>query len=133
MRVLAVDDDPATLAVIEASLAAEGIAVVTAGNGTDGLRIVREQHFDLVICDLLMPDIDGFTVISALDGDPATRHTPVLVVTAHDLSDADKARLNGKILGVLQKGQDLQDGLRRWLSKTTSAAAESARSTEGAR
>ncbi|HEY2986068.1 MAG TPA: response regulator, partial [Jatrophihabitantaceae bacterium] len=133
MRVLAIDDDPATLAVIEASLAAEGIAVVTAGNGTDGLRMAREQHFDLVICDLLMPDIDGFTVISALDGDPATRQTPVLVVTAHDLSDADKARLNGKILGVLQKGQDLQDGLRRWLSKTTSAAAESARSTEGAR
>jgi len=133
MRVLAVDDDPATLAVIEASLAAEGIAVVTAGNGTDGLRLAREQHFDLVICDLLMPDIDGFTVISALDGDPATRQTPVLVVTAHDLTDADKARLNGKILGVLQKGQNLQDGLRRWLSKTTSAAAESVRSADSVR
>ncbi|HYU02765.1 MAG TPA: response regulator, partial [Jatrophihabitantaceae bacterium] len=133
MRVLAVDDDPATLAVIEASLAAEGIAVVTAGNGTDGLRMAREQHFDLVICDLLMPDIDGFTVISALDGDPATRQTPVLVVTAHDLSDADKARLNGKILGVLQKGRNLQDGLRRWLSKTTSAAAVSVRSADSVR
>jgi CheY-like chemotaxis protein len=139
MKVLAIDDDPATLAVVEASLAAEGIAVVTASSGTDGLRMAREGRFDLVICDLLMPDIDGFTVISALDGDPATRHTPVLVVTAHDLTDADKARLNGKILGVLHKGRDLQDGLRRWLSKTTRPPAEtvtpteSVQSTEGAR
>ena len=139
MRVLAIDDDPATLAVIKASLAGEGIAVQTAGSGTDGLRMAREQRFDLIICDLLMPDIDGFTVISALDGDPATRQTPVLVVTARDLTDADKARLNGKILGVLQKGQNLQDGLRRWLSKTTRPdappvpSANSVRSSQGAR
>jgi signal transduction histidine kinase/CheY-like chemotaxis protein len=123
LRVLAIDDDPVTLATIEASLAAESIAVVGAASGTDGLRLAREARFDLVICDLLMPDIDGFTVISALDGDPATRHTPVLVITGHDLTDIDKARLNGKILGVLQKGEDLRDGLRHWLSKTATRPA----------
>jgi signal transduction histidine kinase/DNA-binding response OmpR family regulator len=133
MNVLVIDDDPATLAIIETSLVAESIAVATARSGTDGLRMAREQRFDLVICDLLMPDIDGFTVISALDGDPATRQTPVLVITAHELTEADKARLNGKILGVLQKGRDLQDGLRRWLSATTRPAVESVGSTEGAR
>ena len=114
---LAIDDDPTSLELVTTNLTNQGITVATATNGTDGLRQARNKHFDLIVCDLLMPDIDGFTVIAALDGDPATRDIPVLVVTAHDLTEADKKRLNGKILGVVHKGEALHDGLHRWLTR----------------
>ena len=69
----------------------------------------------LVICDLVMPDIDGFEVVASLKADPATRDVPILVVTAHDLTAADKLRLNGQILGVVSKGEGAAAGLRDWL------------------
>jgi signal transduction histidine kinase/DNA-binding response OmpR family regulator len=114
---LAIDDDPAFLELVTTYLMSQGIRMATATNGTDGLRQARSEHFDFIVCDLLMSDIDGFTVIAALDGDPATRNIPVLVVTAHDLTEADKNRLNGKILGVVRKGEALEDGLLRWLTR----------------
>jgi signal transduction histidine kinase/CheY-like chemotaxis protein len=119
---LAIDDDPASLELVATCLGKQGLAVSTAGNGIDGLRLAREQHFDLIVCDLLMPDIDGFTVIAALDGDPGTRDTPILVVTAHELTAADKARLNSNVLGVLHKGHTLESGLLQRLGTVTSRA-----------
>jgi CheY-like chemotaxis protein len=62
-----------------------------------------------------MPDVDGFALVRALKADPRTRDAPILVVTGHDISAADKARLNGDILGIVDKGSELTDGLRRWL------------------
>jgi CheY-like chemotaxis protein len=51
-----------------------------------------------------MPDLDGFALINALHADPATSDIPVVVLTCHDLTDDDKARLNGKITAVMAKG-----------------------------
>jgi CheY-like chemotaxis protein len=64
-----------------------------------------------------MPEVDGFDVVSALKDDPGTRDLPVLILTAHTLSDAEKVRLNGQILGVVDKGPDAAAGLRRWLAR----------------
>ena len=114
---LAIDDDQAALELLTTILSRQGVTVTAASSGTDALHLALTEHFDLVVCDLLMPDIDGFTVISTLAGNPATRDTPVLVVTARDLTDADKYRLNGKVIGVVHKGNALQDGLRRWLDQ----------------
>jgi CheY-like chemotaxis protein len=94
------------------------VQVVTTTAGVEGLRLARERTFQLIICDLLMPEIDGFSVIAALADNPATRQVPVLVITAHELTESDKTRLNGKILGVIRKGEALQDGLLDWLSLT---------------
>jgi signal transduction histidine kinase/CheY-like chemotaxis protein len=101
--VLAIDDDPASLRLIDANLSAEGIHVVCASGGAEGLRLARTRRFGLIICDLIMPDVDGFDVIAALHNNPATRGIPVVVVTAHTLTDTDKARLSGKVIAVTAK------------------------------
>jgi CheY-like chemotaxis protein len=68
-----------------------------------------------VICDLLMPDVDGFEVIAQLKASPATAMTPILVLTGRELTDADKQRLNGRVIGVCQKGPDAGAALVDWL------------------
>ena len=81
-RVLVVDDDPTALRLIGYSLQQEGYDVLTAGNGLDGLSQARQLHPDLVILDIMMPDLDGFEVCRRLRSDPATRRLPVLMLTA---------------------------------------------------
>jgi signal transduction histidine kinase/CheY-like chemotaxis protein len=103
MTALAIDDDPRSLDLIDASLRGEGIHVVRATGGAAGLAVAHTSHFDLIICDLLMPDVDGFDVIAALHNNPDTRGTPVIVLTAHTLTDTEKARLSGKVVAITTK------------------------------
>ncbi|RSM74188.1 hybrid sensor histidine kinase/response regulator [Actinoplanes sp. ATCC 53533] len=103
LTVLAIDDDPHSRHLIDVTLRAEGIHVVTATGGVDGLRTARAGHFDLIICDLLMPDLDGFDVIAALHNDPTTHGVPLVVLTAHTLTEADKTRLSGKVIAIGNK------------------------------
>ncbi len=117
IRVLAVDDDPATLDMIEATLRPDGYEVTRAMSGEQGVAIARYAALDLVICDILMPDLDGFGVVAALNGHERTRDLPIIILTAHDLSDDDRARLNGKIVGVAAKGVTGTDDLRSWLRR----------------
>jgi CheY-like chemotaxis protein len=117
VRVLAVDDDPAALDLIDAALRPEGFEVVRASGGREAIDRATTERFDLVVCDLLMPDVDGFDVVNALKSDPSNREVPILILTAHTLTDADKVKLNGQILGILDKGDDAAAGLRRWLAR----------------
>jgi signal transduction histidine kinase/DNA-binding response OmpR family regulator len=117
VRVLAIDDDPGALDLIDAALRPEGFVVARAGGGREGIDRARSGAFDLIVCDLIMPDVDGFGVVTALKADPASRDTPILILTAHTLSDADKVRLNGQILGIVEKGEEGAAGLRRWLAR----------------
>ncbi|MEV6596682.1 response regulator [Actinoplanes sp. NPDC051346] len=110
LHVLAIDDDPQSRQLITATLRAEGIQVITAAGGIDGLNMARTRPFDLIICDLIMPDLDGFDVIAALHDDPTTRGVPVVVLSAHTLTDADKARLSGKVIAIAGKSANA-DGL----------------------
>jgi signal transduction histidine kinase/CheY-like chemotaxis protein len=105
LDILAIDDDPHSLEIIDASLTAEGIRVLRAGNGAEGLALARGHRPGLIICDLLMPGMDGFDVITALHGDPATSGIPVVVLTARSLTAADKARLSAKIITDMPQGQ----------------------------
>jgi signal transduction histidine kinase/CheY-like chemotaxis protein len=118
-RVLVVEDDPSTRNVITTYLHQAKFEVVTASSGVAGLRLAREHGFDLILCDLMLPDLDGFGVIAALHSDPVTRRTPILVLTAHALSETDKDRLNGKILGIIHKGPEAQEWLRDWLLRVS--------------
>ena len=117
MSVLAIDDDRVALDVIERTLAPQGITVRCASTGVEGIRLARDAAPDLVICDLMMPDVDGFEVVGRLQEDAATASIPILVLTAHDLSQSDKARLNGRILGVVTKGETGVGGLGEWLTR----------------
>jgi CheY-like chemotaxis protein len=116
-RVLVVDDEPAALALIRGALEPEGVEVVTAQGGREALAWAEHgQLVDLVICDLVMPDVDGFEVIAALKGNARTADVPIVVCTGHDITADQKHQLNGQILGIVAKGQDARAGLLDWLA-----------------
>ena len=90
-RVLVVDDVAANVKLLEARLSAEYFDVVTAMSGKDALAICERAECDLVLLDVMMPDMDGFEVCRRLKTNPATHHIPVVMVTALD-QPSDKVR-----------------------------------------
>ena len=90
-RVLVVDDIPANVKLLEARLSAEYFDVVTAMSGKEALAICERAECDLVLLDVMMPDMDGFEVCRRLKSNPATHHIPVIMVTALD-QPSDRVR-----------------------------------------
>jgi signal transduction histidine kinase/CheY-like chemotaxis protein len=82
--ILVVDDDPTVRAVTERFLAREGFSVVTANGGVEGLRLARELRPAAITLDVLMPDLDGWSVLSVMKGDPALSDIPVILMTIVD-------------------------------------------------
>lgn len=79
--VLAVDDENDVLLIIKTSLEAEGFDVLSASNGPDALEIAKQSVPDLIVLDLMMPEMDGFEVIDKLKGNDVTRDISVIVLT----------------------------------------------------
>src|SRR6476660_1179650 len=83
-RVLVVDDVPANVKLLEARLSAEYFDVLTAMSGEEALSICDRAKCDLVLLDVMMPDMDGFEVCRRLKAGLATHHIPIIMVTALD-------------------------------------------------
>jgi two-component system cell cycle response regulator len=83
-RVLVVDDVPANVKLLEARLSAEYFDVATAHSGAEALALCERAECDIVLLDVMMPDMDGFEVCRKLKSNPATHHIPVVMVTALD-------------------------------------------------
>ncbi len=83
-RILVVDDIPANVKLLEARLMAEYFQVLTATNGRDALQICDNGQVDLVLLDVMMPEMDGFEVCARLKSNPKTAHLPIVMVTALD-------------------------------------------------
>lgn len=83
-RILVVDDIPANVRLLEVRLLAEYFEVLTASNGMDAIETCENGKVDVVLLDVMMPDIDGFEVCKRLKSDPATSHIPVVMITALD-------------------------------------------------
>jgi two-component system, cell cycle response regulator len=90
-RVLVVDDIPANVKLLEARLSAEYFDVITAMSGKEALAICERAECDLVLLDVMMPDMDGFEVCRRLKSNPATHYIPVVMVTALD-QPSDRVR-----------------------------------------
>src|SRR6202007_1205086 len=90
-RVLVVDDVAANVKLLEARLSAEYFDVITAMSGEEALTICDRAECDLVLLDVMMPDMDGFEVCRRLKTNPATQHIPVIMVTALD-QPSDRVR-----------------------------------------
>jgi two-component system, cell cycle response regulator len=86
-RVLVVDDDPLILEVLKTVLDLEEFDVVTAADGEAGLQSLRQQRPDVVVCDVMMPGIDGLEVCRRIKADPATADLPVVLLTARDRAE----------------------------------------------
>ena len=83
-RVLVVDDIPANVKLLEARLSAEYFDVATAYSGAEALTVAERAECDIILLDVMMPDMDGFEVCKKLKSNPATHHIPVVMVTALD-------------------------------------------------
>jgi two-component system cell cycle response regulator len=83
-RVLVVDDVPANVKLLEARLSAEYFDVTTATCGAEALAVCAKGECDIVLLDVMMPDMDGFEVCRRIKSNPATQHIPIVMVTALD-------------------------------------------------
>lgn len=81
-KLLVIEDEAPLRANLVRILTAEGYRVVTAADGEEGLRRVREERPDLVICDILMPRVDGYGVLASLRSQPETAQLPFIFLTA---------------------------------------------------
>src|SRR3990172_3872810 len=95
--VLVVDDIAGNTRLVESLLAPDGHTVRTAGDGAEALRLVRSEHPDLVLMDVMMPHVDGFEACRAIKQDPSTRLIPVVLITS--LNDS-ASRIHGIDVGA---------------------------------
>ena len=96
--VLSVDDEPDVLDLIRFHLTRAGCEVVTAASGREALEIIRSRRPDLVLLDLMLPDIDGFALCEILRRQAATATIPIVIVSAWNTDDS---RVLGLELGAL--------------------------------
>jgi DNA-binding response OmpR family regulator len=81
-RVLIVEDDPVILRLLEVNFELEGFDVLLAHDGAEGIELAREQRPDLVISDIMMPNVSGIELVEALKADDATAAIPILLLSA---------------------------------------------------
>ena len=103
-RVLVVEDDPAARELLARALAADGWQVAEAPNGRFALDLLADGLPAVILLDLIMPELDGFEFLERLRERPGAADLPVVVVTAKDLTDDERRRLNGHVSRILQKG-----------------------------
>lgn len=81
-RILVVDDNPLNVKLLSAKLAREYYTVITAENGLQAIEVAQREKPDLILLDVMMPEMDGFTACRRIKDDPVTRHIPVVMITA---------------------------------------------------
>jgi threonine synthase len=109
-KIVLVEDTAEARRLIRRILQSQGnFTILEAANGREGLELIQRELPDLVIIDLMMPEMDGFTVIDALRANPETASIPVIVATAKELTQDEKSRLGGQIQALMQKGDFLND------------------------
>jgi CheY-like chemotaxis protein len=104
--VLVVDDDPKAVELIAKYLPTPDYAVVRAYGGSEAITLAQRLRPDLILLDLMMPDVNGFDVVKALQRDAATAAIPVLVVTAKMITSEDRGALNsnqGNAVNIVEK------------------------------
>lgn len=109
-RVVVVDDTSEARRLIRRILQSQGdFEIHEATNGREAIELVTQERPDLVILDLMMPEVDGFAVLDALRSKPETANIPVIVATAKELTVDEKSRLQGQIQSLMLKGDFLND------------------------
>ncbi len=101
--VLVVDNDPHTGSLVTLDLGGPQCKVLHAHDGRSAIDAIRQVRPDLMILDLDLPDISGFEVVEAMNQSLDAANIPIVVLTAHTISQADKERLSGRVLRIMQK------------------------------
>ena len=101
--IMIVDDNDLDRQQIRRIIEEEGLKPIVAENGAACLELITKQVPDVLVLDLMMPELDGFAVLERIRSNPATRDLPVIVVTAKDLTEEDRKKLRGIVFSVLEK------------------------------
>ena len=131
VNILVIDDDPKILEMMSAILESEGYGVLRARQAMEGIDLAIEIQPDLILLDLLLPDISGFEALERLKLHPTAKNIPVIIFTARSLTEEDRARLNAKIRGVIQKGKSLREALLTEIRKFEKLYPDKARMVDG--
>ena len=115
VQVLVVDDEQANLDLMEALLKPAGFGVLRAGGGQEGIEVARSQLPNLILLDLMMPDVTGFDGVEALRTEESTRSIPVMILTSKTLTAGDKRALNGQVAAIFQRNSVAGTELTAWL------------------
>jgi threonine synthase len=111
-RIAIADDNPDVRRLIRRILQSQGnYQLYEATNGREAIDLVRLERPNLLILDLMMPEVDGFTVMEELRKSPETADIPIIVITAKELTPAEKDRMRGHIQSLMQKGDFMSDEL----------------------
>jgi signal transduction histidine kinase/CheY-like chemotaxis protein len=117
VRVLVVDDEPPNREWLIRTLEPAGFTVLSASGGREAIQMAKSEKPDLVLLDLMMPDVTGFDVVEELRSYKDTRETPIMILTAMNLTEADKRQLAGRVSDILSRGSvggtDIIDLLKR--------------------
>ena len=103
LSVLIVDDDPAAVELAALNIGEVASEIHKAYGGREAIEIARTHLPDLIILDLMMPEVNGFEVVEALHTSPSTIGIPVVVVTAKQITREDRDRLNGYVTAIVEK------------------------------
>ncbi|MFA5975062.1 MAG: response regulator [Elusimicrobiota bacterium] len=103
-HILLVDDDPAILQLLCYGLAREGLTIETASNGREALEKMALQKPDLMLLDLMLPEMSGFDTLKAMAQNPVLQNVRVVVVTARHLSPRETHQLEERVERIIQKG-----------------------------
>ncbi len=120
-RILLVEDDETTRTVTRHALERDGWSITQAENGRVALARLAEDQPDVILLDLMMPEMDGFEFLAEVRRHPSWREIPILVLTAKDLTDEDRRRLNGEVERIIQKGAYDRDELLREVGRVLAA------------
>lgn len=127
LSVMIVEDDVATRDLTTQMLEREGMRVLTAQDGMEGLELLRRSRPDVILLDLMMPNMDGFQFLERIREQAHTRDIPVVVVSSKDLTPEEINFLKGKVSQMLKKHLEPEDSLieriRETLANSTSKAA----------
>jgi PAS domain S-box-containing protein len=120
-KILVVEDDDVTRNLIKTMLQKVGWQVELSENGKSALRHLLHSRPDLILSDLMMPEMDGFELIEKIRKEPSLRKIPVVVLTAKDMSNEERNLLNQRVEKIFQKGdyrrEELLNEIRECLSK----------------
>ena len=102
--IVLIEDNPADMRLGRRMLESAGIYdVIEASNGRDGLKAIYKYHPDLIVLDLILPDVDGFSILETLQNDPNLRDIPVVVVSGKELTEEEKDGLQKNIRSIIKK------------------------------
>ena len=120
--ILVVEDDPDTREILCLQLKKLGWQVITAENGCQAIQKLSDRVPNLIISDLLMPEMDGFELVHKLRQHPQWKSIPVIILTAKEITSEDRQKLNGRVAKIFAKGYYERPMLLHEINNLISAA-----------